>query len=759
MSIGDQVSISGFGLIKRNQIYLRRRLMLKYFLLLCFCCSCLTGFTQNDKKYFIHHVPNGHIRIDGNLDEPEWLDAQYADSFLVSVPIDTGFAKSETYVRLLADENNIYLSAVCVDDVSGNFVITSLKRDFSYPASDGFGFFIDPFGDQTNGFAFTVNPFGVQREGLLANGGNFGVSTDWDGVWYSAVQINEGAWVVEMQIPLKTIRFKPGATQWRVNFSRNDLKRNEGSSWMRVPRNNNIATLAFTGELIWDRPPETQGLSGAIIPYGLTNLNRDFTTQSKYIFGSNVGLDAKLSLTSSLNLDITINPDFSQVEVDRQVTNLTRFSIFYPEKRNFFIENSDLFAQFGFTKIRPFFSRQIGLSGSNVIPILGGLRLSGKPDKNWRIGIMTVQTDKSTKFSVLSQNYTVAAAQRQIFSRSNIGFIFVNRQAMRHGEIISNDFNRVGGIDYNLASKNNRWIGKIFFHHSFTPVKMKEQNAQAVFLVYANSHFHAEYNHEYVGKNYIADIGFIPRQSFYNPFLMLTERRTYWRLEPSISWKFFPSSKTILSHGPALNNSIYYDNALHYNDQSWRLGYNFTFQSTAKIDFYAEQDFVRLPFPVNLTGDKNLPLPASEYAFYSFKVEFNSNGRKPFNFYLSAENGKFFLGEKFSAAAAVNLRVQPWGVFTVSASRDYVHFPEPYGTSELWLVGPKAELSLTKSFFFTVFTQYNTQIENVNVNARLQWRFKPLSDFYIVYTDNYDSGNYGVKNRALVAKLICWFTV
>ena len=212
---------------------------------------------------------------------------------------------------------------------------------------------------------------GVQREGLLSNGGGQGVTTIWDNKWTSEVKQFEDKWIVEMAIPFKSLRFKSGVDTWRINFSRNDLKRNENSVWSPVPRNFNVASLAFTGKLKFDEPKKKTSSNISIIPYVTAGVSQDYLTQTKEQYTYNGGLDAKIALSSSLNLDLTINPDFSQVEVDRQVTNLSRFSIFFPERRNFFIENSDLFERFGFRQIRPFFSRNIGLYKGQIVPILG----------------------------------------------------------------------------------------------------------------------------------------------------------------------------------------------------------------------------------------------------------------------------------------------------------------------------------------------------------------------------------------------------
>jgi len=234
----------------------------------------------------------------------------------------------------------------------------------------------------------------------------------------------------------------------------------------------------------------------------------------------NTGLDAKIAVTSSLNLDVTINPDYSQVEVDQQIINLTRFSLFFPEKRQFFIENSDLFAQFGFRQVRPFFSRNIGLFKGQTVPIIAGTRLSGNINKAWRIGLMNMQTAQDTTLGLNPQNYTVAAFQRMLFGRSNIAGIFVNRQGLIDKELNFTDYNRILGLDFNLRSNNNKWMGKAFYHHSFTPQFKSDNYTHAVWMMYNSQNLFGMWNHEFVGENYIPDIGFVPRLFHYNPEIL-----------------------------------------------------------------------------------------------------------------------------------------------------------------------------------------------------------------------------------------------
>ncbi len=706
--------------------------------------SQMDSVAQPAKGLRIHKAVSP-IQVDGKIEESDWKSAEVARNFWQQYPYDTADAVSHTEVRVTYNDQFLYISAVCWDDKAGDYIVQSLKRDFSYPVTDAFGVYIDPFNDKTNGFNFTVSPLGVQREGLLENGGSFGVTTNWDNKWYSEVAQYEDRWEVEMAIPFKTLRFNEGANSWRINFSRNNLKCNENSCWVPVPRAFNVATLAFTGEMIFDEPPKRSGPNVSLIPYVLGRYTGDYQAGDEQ-FKPNIGLDAKIAVTSSLNLDLTVNPDFSQVEVDRQVTNLSRFSLFFPERRQFFIENSDLFAQNGFSQIRPFFSRRIGLAQGREVPILGGARLSGKLNPNWRIGVMDMQTEGIGALGLQGQNYGVMSIQRKVLARSSVGAMLVNRLGFNGKRPDFTDYNLVGGLDYNYGSKDNRWRGKGFYHRSFGPERQKKESANGVWMMYSDQFLTFHYNHEWVDRNYNAEVGFVPRLQ-------------YFRLEPNGTYKFYPKKGPVLSHGPEFYASWYWDN------ESWQsiervtsLGYSFVMRNRAEFGVGAKQSYVFLQNSFDPSNTGATPLADSTgYAWRDATIEYASDFRKKFTYTARASYGGYFNGQRGNVGGTLSFRAQPWGIFSIDFDENYIVLPDT--TVFLSLISPRFELSFTRSLFFTTFFQFNTQTQNFNINARLQWRFKPMSDLYLVLTDNYNMPGISVKNRAVVLKLNYWFNL
>jgi hypothetical protein len=413
-------------------------------------------------------------------------------------------------------------AAVCYQP--HKYTVQSLRRDYPNSSSDNFFVTLDPFRDKLNGFYFAVTPYGIQKEALIFTGpGGVDNNIDWDNKWYCNATREKDKFIIEMAIPFKTLRYKlntNGTNEWNINFGRTNYNYNEKSSWAPIPKNFRLIDLNFSGKLIWDDAPPSPGKNFSIIPFVLVGRSKDFEAATPSNNDIEAGFDAKAGITPSLNLDLTVNPDFAQVEVDQQVTNLSRFELFFPERRQFFLENSDLFGTFGFPNINPFFSRRIGL-GSNVntgenvrVPIIAGARLSGRINKDWRIGFLNIQTGKSVKFELPSTNFTTAAVQRRVGLRNSLGFMFVNKNEFE-SKTPETKYNRMVGLDFNLATKNAQTDGKFFIHRSFSPMISNGEYAMGSFIEHNSPKLVYDISFENIGINYRADVGFVPRNGYY----------------------------------------------------------------------------------------------------------------------------------------------------------------------------------------------------------------------------------------------------
>lgn len=693
------------------------------------------------------------VKIDGRLDEPEWKEAKKITSFTQQFPDEGDPATQQTEVKIMYDKDYLYIGARLHDLTEGDHIISSLRRDFEFDENDAFAVLIGPFDDGQNGFYFSVNPLNIQSEALITNGSNLEIV--WDNFWYSDVQVYDDYWEVEIAIPFKTLRFTTGTEYWKINFLRNDLKNFETSSWVPVPINQSIASLAFTGYMNWDNPIEPQGPNIAIIPYtsAQTAKNHEAGTPSQQ--EASIGFDAKIAITPALNLDLTVNPDFSTVEVDQQQTNLDRFELFFPERRQFFLENADLFGDFGFSQIRPFFSRRIGLVSDTLgrtreNRIRYGARLNGKLGDDLRVGLLNMQTTREDGLGIPGQNYTVATFQHKVFSRSNIAGIFVNRQTTSSLEDESGvaSYNRLIGLDYNLASPNNKWNGIFFVHRTFSPHLEGNEYAHASYLRYNVRKWELNWNHEFVGENFNAEVGYVPRVG-------------YWRFEPNAEYRFFPLSSGILAHRFKIYYNLYKDQDFNLTtDEQVTFTYRLEWKNTSYLNFRIYNQFIYLffPFDPTRTGGEQLP-EGSSVRYTRAGLTYGSDARKRLNFYASTYYGSFYNGTRYFFRNEVIYRAQPYGSVSFFSEFNSINLPSPYNSADLWLIGPRFEVSFTDQLFLSTFIQYNNQINNINLNARFQWRFRPVSDLFLVYTDNYLPENLMIKNRSLVLKFTYWFNV
>ncbi|MCP4311640.1 MAG: carbohydrate binding family 9 domain-containing protein [Bacteroidetes bacterium] len=705
------------------------------------------------------------ITVDGLLDEPVWLTAEVTTDFWQRYPYDSSYSDLSTEVRVTYDDKFLYVGAVCHTKHQKDYVIESLRRDFKGTGNDAFYFIINPFNDRMSGYYFGTSPYGVQSEAIIQNGGasvsRYTVSTNpsWDNKWYVEVKQYEDRWVAEMSIPFSTLRYKEGVDQWRVNFCRNDYGHNEYSNWNHIPRNFSFSSLANTGIMTWDEAPKKPGSNISVIPYSKTGVAKNYEEGTPAQWLKGLGGDAKIGLTSSLNLDLTINPDFSQVEVDQQVTNLDRFEIYFPEKRQFFLENNDLFSEFGVRQARPFFSRRIGIAYDEELgkyvenPILLGARLSGKLNQDWKIGVLNMQTTQDSESATPSTNYSVATVHRRIFERSTLAAFLVNKDPIQalSGECDScnfDTFNRVGGMDFNLASADNWWTGKVFYHHSFDEVKTKNSFSTGAELKYDNGNLSAEWTHQLVGDGYNAEVGYVRRTG-------------YKSFTPQLKYTFYPKRmKFIIRHGPQLQLDQLHSDGFGKTDQEFTIRYTARFRNQSSVYLSLNKAYLQLTDPYDPSNSEGLEYEAGEEfnTWYLF-VYYRSDSRKPLSLSVMSMVGGYFEGESYSVSSDLEYQFRPYVNLSLDATYNKVIQPVPYSSVDYWLLGPKLDITFTKDLYLATLVQYNSQRENLNINARFQWRYAPVSDFYLVYTDDYFTNTLAPRSRAVILKLTYWLNV
>ncbi|WP_340065365.1 DUF5916 domain-containing protein [Ascidiimonas aurantiaca] len=714
--------------------------------------------SQYSKKQFTVKLINTPITLDGVLDEKSWEIADSAADFFQYFPTDSLPAIQPTVIKMLYDNTYLYI-AITVHAKGNAYVIPSLERDFRAGGNDNISLLFDTFNDGTIAFLFGINPYGVQREALISGGGSElrGFNTTWDVKWKSETRMYDGYYIAEISIPLTSFKFKEGETKWRFNSYRFDTQTNEQSTWSQIPQNQFIFNLAFMGDMIFEKPLGKSRTPLALIPYVNTAFQKDHETEQS-ITDFSFGGDAKIAIGNGMNLDITINPDFSNVEVDDVITNLTRFEIGLPERRQFFIDNSDLFADFGDSEeANPFFSRRIGIAEDlegNTIQndIIGGVRLSGKLNRDWRLGFLNLQTAEDVTNAIPSDNNTVLALQRKVFARSNIGFLFVNRQTFQDYDFLENTsrYNRVIGIDYNLASADNTWVGKGYFHKSFTPETSGDDISAGARMRFNSRYYQAGISSRLVGENFNSDLGFIRRKD------ILT-------LEPSFSRIFWPANKNINSHQFNINSTLIWRPGLDFKntDYTHRLSWEAEFRNQANATAGITHRFIFLTETFDPTGkDAPNPLPENKgFQYTGIDMEFASDRRKVFSYRLRPSGGEFFNGHIFSMEAEANLRLQPRFFTSLRINYDRIQLPEPFPSASIIIINPRFDITFTRSVFWSTIIQYSNQTDNLGINTRLQWRFAPLSDLFVVYNDNYTTNTFGPRNRSLNIKITYWLNI
>lgn len=710
-------------------------------------------FSQQ-KEVPVKHISE-EITIDAKLDESSWQATTPATNFWQYFPTDSVQARNQSEIRFLYDDKTLYVG-IKVQSTGNDYVVPSLRRDFRAGGSDNITLMFDTFNDGNNAFLFGSNPSGVLREALVSGGGTElrGFTTSWDTKWIGKTEQYDGYYICEWAIPLSAFKYRAGETRWRFNSYQFDTQDNERNTWINIPQNQFIFNLAYMGDMVFEKPLGNSKSPISIIPYINVLAGKDYEIDDAFT-EFKAGGDARLTIGNSLNLDLTINPDFSQVEVDQQVTNLTRFEVNLPERRQFFIENSDLFADFGNSRdANPFFSRRIGIAKdtsdtSIENDIIAGVRLSGKLSNDFRVGLLNMQTTNDVKNEIGGNNNTVLALQHKLFSRSNVSLLFVNRQNTSNEDYIkeTEEYNRVVGLDYNLASADNTWNGKFYAHKSFSPFVDGDDFSIGTRLQYNSNQWRVRGSGLFVGGNFLSDLGFIRRTDIL-------------KIDPKIDYLIFPKNGFINRHTLSITPIATWKPKLDFQ----LADYNIITQWNAEMNnngrlgasIFSRYTYLFDEFDPSLSDAT--PLPAeTEYKFTNVELSYRGDMRKALSFNIRPSFGQFFNGTIMTLQGDVNLRLQPHLNISVRARYDQIDLPDPYGDNDIILIGPRVDITFSKSIFWNTFVQYSSLRENVGINSRLQWRFAPLSDLFLVYNDNYFTGDiFAPRFRTINLKVTYW---
>ncbi len=670
------------------------------------------------------------IEIDGKFNEEVWNTLNAHTGFYNYAPTDIGLAENQTSVKLFHNGEYLYVSLV-YNDTTSETRVNSLKRDVPIGLSDGFVMVLDTQNQEQNAYYFSVNSYSTQIDGIVerTNEG-YDFTTSWSTVWKAKAFINGKQKQYEIAIPLKSLNFNKNNTVFGVQFYVRDIKINSWTILKNVKRNYGLFDLRFTEKFKVEDLPNTSASRFALTPSVTINNQNDVVNNTDETTFK-PSLDVQYNVTSSLKLDATINPDFSQIDVDQQVTNLTRFSIFFPEQRNFFLENSDLFSNLGVDGVNPFYSRRIGANSD----IQFGLKLSGNISPKTRIGVLNVQTDEEA--SIASQNYGTLVAEQQLSKNFTATGYLINRQET-DGFEFKDDYNRVTGININFKSDNNKWIGLANMGKSFNDEVSGDNSFYNAGIWFNKRGFNWNAAIKNVGKNYITDVGFTPRLYNYDAINDVVIREGYTQTTGGIQYeKFYEKSKTLNSvRYLNYSNNTYFDESGEVNQLSHFFNGAVFFKDLSSIYYVYTQDYVNLKYGFAPLGNGNALVPDT-YNFGIFKVGYNSANNQKIRYQLNVQKGSYYGGSRIAAGAYLNYQLLPFANLQLNYDINKIDL-DALGKETFHLARFTGEVFFNNRLNWTTYVQYNTQRDNFNVSSRLQWEYKPLSYIYLVVSDNFN---------------------
>jgi hypothetical protein len=730
-----------------------RRILLTTFLLLPTMLAAQTnGGVDYSTARFDRKVPatraSGPITLDGRLDEAAWQGAPIARDFIQNDPREGQPATYDTEVRMIYDDAALYIGVFAKDDEPDGIIISELRKDFNTGTGDSFQVVIDTFKDERNGYQFAINPAGAKWDAQMANEGREN-NSNWDGVWDVSARIGDDGWYAEMRIPFRTLKFSPDTEQtWGINFQRRLRRLNENSYWSPVQRIHGLSRVSMAGTI--------EGLQGIapgnnlrVKPYALASASRLAGRSTDGDFDA--GFDVKYGITSGLTWDFTVNTDFSQVEADEQQINLTRFSLFFPEKRDFFLENSGIF-QFGVGgggggggggRQNPsqdmilFFSRQIGLStDGTAIPILGGTRLTGRAG-GLSIGALNIQQRREGDSP--SANFTALRLRRDILSQSDVGVMLLNK------ETSGPRFNRVVGADANFRFFQNfdvNFAGAKTFSPDVANVPAGDDWYSKSSFNYNSNRLAFRGGYQTIGERFNNEMGFVPRRGVNNGELHLGARfRPNWRWTRGWLRETYPhwQVENFTRRGGGLES--------RYMDWHWPV----TFHNSTFIEVGVNPNIevIRNAFPIN--SRRNISVLPGRYEFNEYFLLANTNSAAPIAFNTRYSIGDFYDGYRRGYSVGSTVRANQH--FNVSANVQYNDIELPQGAFTTTLITGRVNYFLNTKVFLNALLQYNTDARQWSSNVRFNVIHRPLSDIFLVYNERRNSQTGEMIDRAIVAKM------
>jgi Domain of unknown function (DUF5916)/Carbohydrate family 9 binding domain-like len=684
-------------------------------------------------------------RIDGLLDDPAWQSATVIDQFTQQEPTEGAPASERTEVRVLYDPGHLFIAVHAYDSRPAEIVATEMRRDADRILDeDSFQVILDTFNDSRNGYMFVTTPLGAKLEQQISEEGegnsraratNSNINRNWDGVWDAAARRTEDGWTAEIAIPMATLRFKDGDEQtWGVNFMRNIRRNNEQVFWAPIPKAYGMTRVSLAGTLTGLRALN-QGLDLKLKPFVVTGVRREQPTsvRSTTSFLRDYGFDGRYGVTSGLNLDVTFNTDFAQIEVDQQQVNLTRFNLFFPEKRDFFLENAGMF-NMGTTADEAdlFFSRRIGLSDTGQpVPIIGGARLTGKAGKH-NIALLDIQTDGA--FDKPGDNFLVGRYSRDVLSRSRIGALFVNKDSVND----SSHFNRTIGADTTLALSRNVQINS-FIAKTSTPGVAGGDMGFFGRVAYRTQDWNLYAQYLDLQDHFNPEVGFVPRNGI---------RVT--------SGYFSPTPRPLKAHIRLMEPMFVVryttdqNNRLVTRQMHHMVGITLDDGSFINVILNRWLDVLDEPFKIQ----KSVTIPVGTYRFNELALTYNTSPARRLYETLTFKPQQFYGGDRYDVNAAAGFRASSQLSTELQYQRSDVNLPQGAFLVNLGIL--RVDYALSPRMTIRSLTQYNSSTHEVTNSVRFNLIYRPGSDLYVVYNDlqqtGLPAGVFAANDRQFVIK-------
>ena len=688
------------------------------------------------------------LRIDGRLDEAVWSTAQVATGFVQSEPRPGEPAERQTEVLVVYTTDHLLIGARLRDDDPSRIVATEYRRDALLASEDSFEVFLDTFHDRRNAFYFATNAVGARLDGLV-RGEGAALNFEWDGVWDVVSRVDDAGWVVEMAIPFNTLRFDASSGGgWGVNFGRIVARTREESYWSPISPD-----WGFNAKYRVSAYRELHGLEKAepggrvkLKPFGLEGASRDYDEPDDEL-ELTAGLDAKLALSSALNLDLTVNTDFAQVESDQAQVNLTRFPLFYPEKREFFLENAGLFRIGEVTRpFEPaqtllFFSRQIGLSeDGDEIPIYGGARLTGRLGGT-EVGAFHIVTEETAleEETVPQTSFSAFRVKQDVFSRSAVGAMLLQKEPATEGEPSGNGANRVVAADFQLSYSENAEI-QGFLAKSDTPSLEGSDHAAAVHANWVTDVASVYADFADFGRDFNSEMGFVPRTGIRKYRL-----NAYWSPRPH---------RLGMRQIYLGNDHVYVeDDEGDLETQTNLFGPYVVFDngSILSAEWLYEAEGLKEPFEIR----EDVDIPVGDYRFNRFNVGYMGDQSRRITPNFTFSGGGFYGGTLQSLSVSVDTKPHNRVRASVSYFRNDVEIPIAGGDFITNLVVLRGVIAFSPNAFVRALLQFNDDSQEALANVLFRYSYRPGSDLFVVYNEERDTfgGDSRPRNRELLVKI------